>query len=322
MKTQFLAILSFGAFAAFGQGRVAYEPWVEGKVQSVQSTANNAAAQVRALNGVVTGDDFALVVTNYDSVTRMPSLSARYKLQDGSGRYGEVWNELTRWEWFFGTWWPSNAYTKVQADARFADKAWGQYESGTGYDSPDGRLWVTQPVVMSSGMVYMPHTMESGGAIWVLTANGLAPSVTTNGFFRLSDDTGKPLFEVVKGDKMLVGAFCEGIMASGNVMTLTYATDSQPTLEGCSDLRLADWKDPTESGCTVEWSGGSGAYVATVTTPPTFTKYFIRGKYEKGSESYIRNIAPVRIESGIITADGVKIRPKVSGTTVTWEVVK
>ena len=82
MKTQFLAILSFGAFAAFGQGRVAYEPWVDGKVQSVQSIANNAAAQVRALNGVVTGDDFALVITNYNSVTRMPSLSARYKLGD------------------------------------------------------------------------------------------------------------------------------------------------------------------------------------------------------------------------------------------------
>lgn len=236
MKTQFLAILSFGAFAAFGQGRVAYEPWVEGKVQAVKSTADGAAAQVRALNGVVTGDDFAIVVTNYDSVMRMPSLSARYKLQDGSGRYGEVWNELTRWKWFFGTWWPSNAYTKAQADARFADKAWGQYESGTGYDSPDGRLWVTQPVVMSSGMAYMPHTMESGGAIWVLTANGLAPSVTPNGFFRLSDDTGKTLFEVVKGDKELVGAYCSDIKTQSQpsappIVTLEFAVDLPPTVE-------------------------------------------------------------------------------------------
>lgn len=176
-----LSALMFSVLAAFGQGRVAYESYVDGKVQAVQSTANNAAAQVRALNGVVTGDDFALVVTNYDSVTRMPSLSARYKLQDGSGRYGEVWNELTRWQWFFNTWWPSNAYTKAQADARFADKAWGQYESGTGYDSPDGRLWVTQPVVMSSGMAYMPHTMESGGAITGDDGNAYTLGVDSEG---------------------------------------------------------------------------------------------------------------------------------------------
>ena len=53
MKTQFLAILSFGAFAAFGQGRVAYESYVDGKVQSVQSTANNAADKRNLLHDVL-----------------------------------------------------------------------------------------------------------------------------------------------------------------------------------------------------------------------------------------------------------------------------
>ena len=332
MKTQFLAILSFGAFAAFGQGRVAYEPWVDGKVQSVQSIANNAAAQVRALNGVVTGDDFALVITNYNSVTRMPSLSARYKLQDGSGKHGEVWNELTRWKWFFGTWWPSNAYTKAQADARFADKAWGQYESGTGYDSPDGRLWVTQPVVMSSGMAYMPHTMESGGAIWVLTANGLAPSVTTNGFFRLSDDTGKTLFEVVKGDKELVGAYCSDIKTQSQpsappIVTLEFAVDLPPTVEATVHLGgLTEWQDIPKA-----WTGDpiktDNGYKVVITPPAGAVQYyFFRGKYERDTESYIRNLAPVKVDSGFVVtkSDGtsVKIRPVVNGTTVTWEVVK
>ena len=324
-----VSALMFPVLAAFGQGRVAYESYVDGKVQSVQSTANNAAAQVRALNGVVTGDDFALVVTNYDSVTRMPSLSARYKLQDGSGRYGEIWNELTRWEWFFGTWWPSNAYTKAQADARFADKAWGQYESGTGYDSPDGRLWVTQPVVMSSGMAYMPHTMESGGAIWVLTANGLAPSVTTNGFFRLSDDTGETLFEVVKGDKELVGAYCSDIKTQSQpsappIVTLEFAVDSPPTVEATVHLgELAEWQDIPEAWTSTTKT--DNGYKVVITPPAGAVQYyFFRGKYERGTESYIRNLAPVKVDSGFVVtkSDGtsVKIRPVVNGTTVTWEI--
>ena len=331
MKIQFLAILSFGAFAAFGQGRVAYEPWVESKVQSVKSTANNAAAQVRALNDTVTGNDFAVTVTNYDSQAKLPAASFRFKKQDDSGEYRVVWNELDRWIWFFGMWWPSNAYTKAQADARFAGKAWGQYESGTGYDSPDSRLWVTQPVVMSSGMAYMPHTMESGGAIWVLTANGLTPSVTTNGFFRLSDDTGKTLFEVVKGDKELVGAYCSDIKTQSQpsappIVTLEYAVDSPPTVEATVHLgELTEWQDIPEAW--VSTTKTDNGYKVVITPPAGAVQYhFFRGKYERGTESYIRNLAPVKVDSGFVVAksDGtsVKIRPVVNGTTVTWEVVE
>jgi hypothetical protein len=327
MKIQFLAILSFVTLAAFGQGRVAYEPWVEGKVQSVQSTANNAAAQVRALNGVVTGNDFAVTVTNYDSQTKLPAASFRFKKQDDSGEYRVVWNELDRWEWFFNTWWPANAYTKAQADARFAEKAWGQYESGTGYISPDGRLWVTQPVVMSGGMAYAPYCMESGGAIWVLTANGLAPTVTTNGYFRLSDDTGKTLFEVVKGDKELVGAFCSDIKTQSQpsappIVMLEYAVDSPPAVEATVHLgELTEWQDIPEAWTSTTKT--DTGYKVVITPPAGAVQYyFFRGKYERGTESYIRNLAPVKVDSGIITADGVKIRPVVDGTTVTWEVVK
>ena len=332
MKTALFAIASLlFTLASYGQGRVAYESYVDGKVQAVKSTADGASAQVRALNGVVTGDDFALVVTNYDSVTRMPSLSARYKLQDGSGQYREIWNELTRWNWFFGTWWPSNAYTKAQADARFAGKAWGQYESGTGYDSPDGRLWVTQPVVMSSGLAYVPHYLESGGAIWVLTANGLAPTVTTNGFFRLADDTGKALFEVVKGDKKLNGAYCSSVNTQSQpsappVVTLEYVCDSAPTIEATVHLgELTDWQDIPEGW--VSTTKTDNGYKVVVTPPAGAVQYyFFRGKYETGSESYIRNHVPVQTDRGfVVTAkDGTrkKVRMVVDGTTVTWEVVE
>ena len=322
MKSMVSCMGLLACMGAFAQGKVAYQSYVDAQVSGVRATANEAKGVANALNAAVTGDDFVVVVTNYNSQTKIPVASFKYKKQDGSGQYSTVWNQLDMWNWFFDEWVPTNLYTKAAQDARFAQKAWGLYTSGTGTDAPDDRLWVTQPVVLSCGLEWVPHTMESGGSIWVLTANGVTPSVSTNGYFRLCDESGKSVFEVVAGDKESVGAFCEGIAVSGNVMTLTYATDSKPTLEGCADLALADWKDPTESGCTVEWSGSSGAYVATVTTPPTFTKYFIRGKYERGTEGYIRNTAPIKIESGIITADGVKIRPVVSGSTVTWEVVK
>lgn len=304
--------------AAFAQGKVAYQSYVDAAVAGVRSTANNASTKVDALNAVVIGDDFAITVTNYDSVTKLPTAKFRFKKDDGTWR--EVWNELDHWKWFFNTWWPSNAYTKAQTESRFAEKAWGQYTSGLGEQSPDGRLWLTQPVVVSSGLEWVPFNVESGGAIWVLTANGLTPGVSTNGFLRITDDSGKEIFKIVKGDKELVGAFCEGISVSGNVMTLSYRTDSQPTLEGCADLANPEWKDPEESGCTVSWSG-TDPYVATVTVPQTFTKYFVRGKYERGKESRIVNTAPTQITGGLVTADGVKIVPKVSGSTVTWEVV-
>lgn len=322
MKYLIASVVGIASLCVFGQGKVVYQHQLGSKISSVEAKANSAKGIADALNAAVTGDDFVVVVTNYDSLGKMPAASFKFKEQDGSGKYRTVWNELDRWLWFFNHWVPTNLYTKAAQDARFAQKAWGQYASALGSDAPDDRLWVTQPVVLSCGLEWVPHTMESGGAIWVLTANGVTPSVTTNGYFRLCDESNNPVFEVVAGDKELVGAYCEGITRNGNVMTLTYATDSQPMLEGCADIRAQDWKDPAESGCTVKWSGTKGAYVATVTTPPTFNRYFIRGKYERGTKGYIRNTVPVKIEGGIVTADGIKIRPVVNGSTVTWEVVR
>ena len=313
------------ALPCFGQGKVAYQSYVDSAISGVRYNANDAVNKVNALNRVVNGDDFAIVVTNYDSVTKMPTAKFRFKLDDGSWR--EVWSELNRWDWYFGTWVPSNLYTKASADARFAQKAWGQYTSGLGEESPDGRLWMTQPVVVSSGLEWVPFNIESRGSIWVLTANGLNPGASTGetgSFLRITDDSGKEIFKIEKGDKELVGAFCEGIQVSGNTMTLRYKVDSskEPTLEGCADITAADWKAPTEHGCTVSWSGGSGDWTATVQVPPTYSKFFIRGMFEKGKESSIVNTAPVKISGGILTADGVRIRPVVSGSTVTWEVMK
>ena len=321
MKT--IAMLCLAPFFAVSAETVAYQSWVDGRISTVQNQAREASDKVKALEKVVIGDDFAIMVTNYDSKTKMSAASFKFKREDGT--WYEVWNDLNRWKWFFDEWVPTNIYTKSQANARFAEKAWGQYSSGLGEESPDGRLWLTQPVVVSSGLEWVPFSLESSGSIWVLTANGLTPGESTGesgSFLRITDDSGKEVFKIEKGDKELVGAYCEGIRKDGNTLTLQYKVDStkSPTLEGCVDLSAADWKDPTEHGCTVSWSGGSGDWMATVEVPPTYTKFFLRAKFEKGKEPSIVNAVPVKISGGILTADGVKIRPVVNGATVTWEV--
>ena len=71
-------------------------------------------------------------------------------------------------------------------------------------------------------------------------------------------------------------------------------------------------------------SNVSGAYTGVVTTASA--QYFIKGEYEVGGETYIRNAAPISVDGGLYatnTASGgyVKIRAKYNGSTITWEVV-
>ena len=146
-----------------------------------------------------------------------------------------------------------------------------------------------------------------------------------------TDDTGKTLFEVVKGDKELVGAYCSDIKTQSQasappIVTLEYAVDSAPTVEATVHLgELTEWQDIPEAW--VSTTKTDNGYKVVITPPSGAVQYyFFRGKYERGTESYIRNLAPVQTDSGfVVTAkDGtrVKVRMVVDGTTVTWEVFK
>ena len=333
LTLSFFAVLF--ANAAFGQGTVAYQSWVEGKISGVRTTANNASDKVNALERVVIGDDFVIVVTNYDSKTKMSSASFKFKRDDGT--WHEVWNDLNRWMWFFDEWVPTNLYTKAQANARFAQKAWGQYTSGLGEESPDGRLWLTQPVVVSSGLEWVPFNLESSGSIWVLTANGLMPGASTGdagSFLRITDDSGKEIFKIVKGDKEVKGAFCDDIVVRSNPdgsvrVELSYKVESAkaPTVETTASLTAGqvEWTDVPDSWYDNTDIGSSGAWRRCINVPAVSTARYFRGKYERGNESYIVNAAPVQSSGGFLATDkttgkAVKIRPVVNGTTVTWEV--
>ncbi len=284
------------------------------------------------------GDDAKVVITNYDSTVTMPSMSFQQRVDEGGSNYWKiVWNEMTRWNWLFGTYLPTNYHDKAQIAALMdekADRAWGFYESHTGNYAPDGYTWISSPkIAIAAGLAYQ-RTITSEGAIWVLVSNGLVTETggnMTNGFFRISDDEGNSLFEIVKGNKRTVGAQAGSITTTSVMgithMHITYAvvSESHPTVKVCANLSTADWKAETAGDCVanVEWTGSSGAWVAEVWGKTALPKMFVNAEYEVGGETYIKNSAPISTEGGILCTDGIhKVRPVYNNGSITWEVVQ
>ena len=264
------------------------------------------------------GDEVRVTVTNYDSSVNLPSLYLEQKIEN-TNAYRLVWSEKTRWE--------SNAVEMAEMRSDIdskADRAWGYYDSHTGNYAPDGYTWISSPRIAVAGGLAYQRTLTSNGAIWVLVSNGLVAETggDTNGFFRITDDTGATTFEITRGDKRTVGATAAGIKVSSSGGTCTVsipynvASDSSPTLYGTASLSSPEW-----TTLSPQWLGQSGAWTAVVTTASS--QYFFKGEYEIGGETYIRNVAPISAESGIYCTDGVhKVRPVYNNGTITWEVVQ
>ena len=311
MKRLFAITVSAVSVVVFAQGRLAYESTVDEKIKSIESKANDASAKATAVSKAVSGDDFVIVVTNYDSVTKMPAASFRFKLDSGDG-YRVVWNELDRWNWFFNKWFPSNSYDKAGIAALLdtkADRSWGIYESYTGAKSPDGRLWISQGVTISSGMAYQPYSIDAVGSIWVLESNGLEVSTSTNGFLNISDDEGNSVFRIEKGDKKPVGALAGAITKNGNVITVPYPVKSTrpPNIEGRPSLSVGEWETLPNGTASVTWEGESGAWVAKVTLASVHPSYFLRAWYEVGTATKIVNKSATSFEGGIVI-DGERFK--------------
>ena len=50
---------------------------------------------------------------------------------------------------------------------------------------------------------------------------------------------------------------------------------------------------------------------------------FVEAFYEQGGETYIKNIATISVEGGILCTDGShKVRPVYNNGNITWEVVQ
>ena len=297
--------------------------------QSMAVAASNAAAGVSATVSAWEtywdGDEVRVTVTNYDSAVHLPSLYIEQKIED-TEEYRVVWYECTRWE--------SNDVQMAEMRSAIdekADRAWGFYDSHTGNYAPDGYTWLSSPRIAIAGGLAYQRTLTTYGAVWVLASNGLVAETNGDadtGYFRIKDDEGNTTFEIVRGNKRTVGATAAGIKVTSprNSPTVTIeipynvVSDVSPTLYGTASLSSPEWTQ-----LEPQWLGHSGAWTAIVTTASS--QYFVKGEYEVGGETYIRNAAPISVDGGLYatnTASGgfVKIRPKYNGSTITWEVVQ
>ena len=264
------------------------------------------------------GDEVRVTVTNYDSAVHLPSLYLEQKIEN-TNAYRVVWSESTRWA--------SNALELAEIRSAIdekADRAWGFYDSHTGEYAPDGYTWLSSPKIAIAGGLAYQRTLTTDGAVWVLVSNGMVAEPggeVTNGFFRIKDDDGNTPFEIVRGHKRPVGATAAGIRVtrsgSSNVVTVPYnvVSEEHPTVYGTTNLSSGEW---TELAAT--WLGQSGAWTAQVSSASA--TFFIKGEYETGGETYIKNVAPISAESGIYCTDKIhKVRPVYNGGNITWEVV-
>lgn len=289
------------------------------------------------------GDDAKAVVTNYDSAVTMPSASLQQRVEDadgGTNYWKVVWNELTRWNRFTGdgfdwaAWCGFDCFrTNVLAQIdQKADRAWGFYDSHSGNWAPDGYTWISSPkIAIAAGLAYR-RTITSEGAVWVLESNGLITETggnMTNGFFRVRDDEGNALLEIVKGSKRTVGAdagsVTQTIVMGVTHLHITYSvvSESHPTLRICPSLELGEWKSEDASDCVanVSWTGSSGAWVAEVWGKTALPRMFVKAEYEVGGETYIKNSAPISADGGIYCTDGIhKVRFVYNNGSVTMEV--
>lgn len=271
--------------------------------------------RIGVVESLVVGDDCQLISTNYNSLTKLPSLHLRFRIKDettGEMIWYKVWDEMTRWNWFLDEYLPTNYYTKAELDLELeskADRAWGFYDSHSGNFAPDGYTWISSPkIAIAAGMAYQ-RILTTSGSVWVLESKGLVTEVggeSDTGFFRISDDKGKALFEITKGSEQIAPANAGGCTTRTEMgithLDIPYFVESSehPKIQVSRDLKT--WYEECDSACpaNVAWSGQSGAYIADVWSKQAEPKLFVQATYKKGAEDKIVNSAPVEFTKLII----------------------
>lgn len=334
MKKTLFSLFALLALSAFGARKGSLsnndEVVTPSELEPVEEKADEALELAVDVAALVYGDDCQLVSTNYNSLTKIPSLFMRFKIKNedtGEMEWRTVWNEMTRWNWLTNEYLPTNFYTKAQIDSALdqkADRAWGHYDSHTGGYAPDGFTWISSPsIAIAGGMAYQ-RVATTEGSVWVLESNGMTVYTggETNGYFRISDDKGNAVFEITKGTEQVVGATAGSVRVE-NVgdkphIFITYNVTSavHPKLEICRDLKAKDWQTEDSENCpaNVTWTGSAGAYVAEVWGKDVEERLFVQGTYKKGARDQITNSAPVAFTEIVI--GGVTYRCSVGTATV------
>lgn len=299
------------------------------------ATTNDTASISRSVSALwqyTFGDRAWIAVTNYMRTAEgvVPSLQL-WEVRDGATNcvYSSseeiahiVSNEVDRIALAL-----SNLVEGVRA--QIPSTAWSAYQSMSGDPNPasDEVTVVSTPSVMlTGGAEWQQYVDVSSNSLWVLSSRGVTvASSDTNGYFRITDAEGKTAFEVVKEKAKTVDALAQDVTAPGDegVMSVTFVAKAQPTLFLSPSLSTAFVEASADGNASVAWTDNSdGTWTAQVEFVAVKRQYFAYATYEVPGSTVVRNTAPMRVDGGIVTSDGTKIRPVVSGSTVTWEVAK
>lgn len=301
------------------------------------ATTNDTAAISRSVNALwqyTFGDRVWIAVTNYMRTAEgvAPSLQL-WEVRDGATNCvyssGEeiahiVSNEVGRIALVF-----SNLLEGVRA--QIPATAWSAYQSGSGAPNPASNevtVVSTPSVMLTGGAEWQQYVDVSSNSLWVLSSRGVTVAGSdTNGYFRIFDAEGNAAFEVVKEKAKTVPAIPQGNMrppGDAGTMSVTFIAKTQPILWLSPTLSPPAFVEASEDpNASVSWTDNkNGTWTAAIDFVNVYDMYFAYATYVEPGTTVVKNNAPMRVDGGIVTSDGKKIKPVVSGSAVSWEVVE
>ena len=214
-----------------------------------------------------------------------------------------------------------------------APKAWSRVTSGLGAEAPSNTTWISTPTTVIAGGYEPSKYITSGGAIWLVTSNGMAydfsPSTNNTAYLNISAQDDVPMFRIEKTDAYLVGVNATGVtVENGNtlVVNVDIVAADHPLVRVKGELTDATW-EKEEDGipsalATVAWSGSTGNYTCRITNNTGSSSLFAYFEYLQEGGTKIVNQAVMDVGQGILCTDGVhKCRPVYNNGNITWEVV-
>ncbi len=277
------------------------------------------------------GSNVVVEVTNYNSQVNAPEL--KIMQLNESDEYITVWAE-------------TNGLARTLASARrytddatgavvqaVAPRAWSKVTAGMGVDAPSNTTWIsTARTVIAGGLEPEKH-VTSGGAIWILTSNGMTadfhPQTNNTAFIDLSNADGTPVFRVEKTDSFLVGVHVDDVTVDGNALVcrVGVVASEHPLVRVRASLTSGDWAKEEDgipaSLATVTWSGTAGNWTCRIQNNTGGSQLFAQMEYFQEGGTKVVNSAALDVSAGILCTDGIhKVRPVYNSGTITWEVVQ
>lgn len=277
---------------------------------------------------------------SWENVIYTPPSLQLYEIRDGERKC--VWDQRdwTVYYWNFKSSQLSNNLANAVHDIRTncMQRGWAKYTAVNGLDNPaTDTLWVDTPKVsLMAGKQWEKLVTVGGAGYYTLTGNGieLEPADAESTFLTVKDFEGNACLTFRKTSSYLVYCECGTDItrnftdAQGRV-TFHLSTDVQPTGEFSTVIDTAAFVEQDVEGCPVdyEWTGSPGAWDCHFKLKNGIVSQscFARFKVQREGENIVEYTVPIRMNGGIsFEQDGrtYKIKPRVSGSTVTWEVIQ